>query len=272
MNRASLRHGAALSLLILAARCEEPIDTLGQYIATQGGLDVGLAHMVEEGEFAIFDQGDPDAPDVRAYSVTRLPNNQFDAVVPFGYGLIPLSFSGKAVDIDADHRADRIDILATYEDLHTANLSLVRTDPYDDYRCWIGDLATGIGCRPAAADPDCTFTPLGGLDYEVVATLAFRDGNSDLNPGGRLQSSVIHHHDGSKLTYSSFVGIPGGNGTWTVSATGAGAASGVLTIAGQVHVDPLSVGTILGFSLRDLLGYESQTVGGLAFCPQTLRP
>ncbi|MBK7976131.1 MAG: hypothetical protein IPK07_23610 [Deltaproteobacteria bacterium] len=145
-----------------------------------------------------------------------LQANGLTAGFPFGGGALPRSVSGSGLDVDADGVADQLEVVFVNDDATQFPMTLPRTDPYTDYRCWKGHPT----CEAVAGPPSCAFTARGAERYDLHAEIPFRDEGDHMNPGGTLRVQVV---DAVTPSYEA-VPVPGtftsGSTVYSTSAVG----------------------------------------------------
>lgn len=209
--------------LALLLGCEPTIKMQGQYVAGHDGTDLGLLitdlssiPYAFDGQVAVFPPSVVFPTQTSIVPGLWLQANGITAGFPFGGGALPRSVTGSGLDIDADGVADQLEVVFVNDDATQFPMTLPRTDPYTDYRCWKGYPT----CEAVAGPPSCAFTALGAERYDLHAEIPFRDEGNHMNPGGTLRVQIV---DAVAPSYEA-VGVPGsftsGSTVYTTSAVG----------------------------------------------------
>ncbi len=259
---------AALSLT--SAACNGPTITVsGQYLVNPGGPDLGVYLKAPSspvpfltGALGFFDPGavDPNVLDAASGSWNV---NHFQLNVTGGGGDIPTSVDGDAVDSSGDGIADVLNATVHLDTGETLPISIPRTDPFADYRCW-NSLTGANRCIPVLGAADCAFVPSTPPDFDLTASIPFKDPDGNFNPGGTLTVSVVQHLTaGGTSTVTTDVPVPGTSGTWTLTAS---SSPDLVTLTGPVALDPAASFATVSFHVADAAGASSIDLQGEVAC------
>lgn len=251
-----------VTLSVAPLGCTPTLSTQGQFVEGGGTTELAVVGNGStlfgglRGWIATFAVGNPIAAQGNAYSGIWLDQNAFTAA-PQGSGA-PLSFGGQYFDDGSDGVADRLEADVDFG-AGVSHHTLLRTDAFDDYRCYPGAGA----CHPQLGQPSCTFTPVGNeppsyVDYQIDAVIPFKDADGNLNGPGRLGL----HLEAVDSGYGSWAPIPGVNVVNTTpyieySTTATGTTEGTIQFfATQLAITP-GTGQVLGFGATDGSGLTS---------------
>ncbi|MBK7976114.1 MAG: hypothetical protein IPK07_23515 [Deltaproteobacteria bacterium] len=131
--------------LLTGIGCTPTLDFAGQYMALLDDQDIGLGIF---GQLGVFPPGDSQPTQRDTYEPITLPNNQLTGLMRHPGGEIPATFLATLLDTDADLCADRIDMILTYPDTHTVDLTMHADDAYEDHRCWLGHSGPAQAATP----------------------------------------------------------------------------------------------------------------------------
>ncbi len=169
-----------------------------------------------------------------------------------------MTIQGQVVDEDGDSVGDRIEATESFSDGSHQAVTFVRTNEYDDYRCFGG---LGGGCRPALDTPSCSYILVSGTRYDVSARIPFRDDDADLNPNPAYNALFFRTEQvGSAGGFTA--PIPGTNTIYNLSVSATGSTTGEIDFAAtnfEFHMNPDPTIRV-GFQVYDVAGHISQKV------------
>lgn len=244
----------ACCALAIATACTPSLDVSHQFLDESTNPELGL-HLGSQ-LLATFATGQMLPTTSNAVATVWTSPTTFVSTVSGGGGAVPVSVSGTAVDSDADLVADELDVTVAYSGGASEERVLVRTDAFDDYRCFGG----AGNCAPAFGTPECVFTPLLGGNYDMVAVIPFVDADGDLNPNANHNQAFRYARFGAFGTSITPFAIPETIGAMVL--TGSGTTSGALTMHdADLDVTP-GIDTLskLGFSAWDAAGHLGNEV------------